>query len=102
MYHFFSGAAVVVVALDEPSLDAVSDAPPSAGLGSPSHKSLPATLSIDQLRQVGPHQVEDPQDDRGDDRHDDDDYRRRADFLGGWPGDFLELARNFVGEVVDA
>src|SRR5678816_2954014 len=51
------------------------------------------TLAIDQLRQVRPYEVEHAEDDRRDDRHDDDNERRGADFLGGRPRHLLELAR---------
>ena len=55
-------------------------------------------LSIDQLREVRPHEVEQAEDDRRDDRHDDHDDGRGADFLGRRPGDLLQLGRDLVGE----
>src|SRR5690349_6303318 len=60
------------------------------------------SATIDQLREVRPHHVEQAEDDGGDDRHDDHDEGRGADFLGGGPRDLLELGGNLVGEAVDA
>src|SRR5215467_7889811 len=100
MYHFFSprsGAA------DSPCGASV-DAPASALFGWPESvpPALSATLAIDQLREVRPDEVEHAEDHRGDDRHDDDNEGGRTDFLGGRPGDLLELAGDLVRQVVDA
>src|SRR5215510_10523130 len=99
MYHFFSPAAGLSPSL--PSLRSLpsGDTPASVPLGSPRSAALPP---IDQLREVGPDEVEQPEDDRRDDRHDDHDDGRGADLLGGRPRHLLELARDLVGEVVNA
>src|SRR5689334_14160688 len=61
-----------------------------------------AGLSIDQLRDLRPDEVEGAEDQGGDDRHADDDESGRADLLGGGPRHLLELGRDLDGEAVDA
>src|ERR1700759_2412400 len=94
MYHFFSPADGAPAA-SPPSAVSAAAASRSWGSGFP-------TLPIDQIRKTRPREIEQEQDDRRDDRHRDDDEGRRAHFLRGGPGDLLQLARDFIGEVIDA
>src|SRR5690348_4008893 len=102
MYHFFSAVGGGIEGVEsEPVVDDDDDEPelvaPSESFGSGA-----ATLSIDQLREVRPGEVEQAEDDSGDDCHDD--HRRRSPtyLFGGGPGDLLELARDFIREVIEA
>src|ERR1700733_2523099 len=94
MYHFFS--AVGDGGAADGSTEPASDAD-DADSGAVSVSSGAVALSIDDLREVRPDEVEEAEDHRRQDRHDDDDDRGRADLLRRRPGDLLQLGSNFVG-----
>src|SRR4051812_923490 len=107
MYHFFSavGGAVTwpldVMGCPLPSAFSVcSIGGADSSADSDSWGSFGPALSINQLRDVRPHEVEQTENDGRNDRHDDDDQRCRADFLRARPRDLLELRRHLVGEAV--
>src|SRR4051812_16186548 len=113
MYHFFSepggggstrgpSPELLPVAEPEPPFDAFVSDCSTGGVASAASVSLGSVdaLSINQLRDVRPNEVEQTENEGRDDGHDDDDHRCRADFLGGWPSDLLELRRHLVCEVV--
>src|SRR5262249_34461902 len=104
MYHFFSVPSAGLSPLPGRSPSSAEAEPwPGSVVAPRSPRLVPAGLAaIDQLRDVRPDQVEQAEDDRRDDRHDDHGERGGADFLGGGPGDLLQLARDLVGEVIDA
>src|SRR5258708_796884 len=112
MYHFFSAFGGAICCCDgraggsacaagsavfRSSTGGAASSATSVSLGSGE-----VPLSINQLREVRPSKVEEPEDECGDDRHDDHNHGRRANFLRGRPRHLLELGRHLVGEVVDA
>src|SRR5262245_30955517 len=104
MYHFFSATGAAGVGAGD-SLPVSSPTGGAAASGDTSSSgaaayALSTVLPIDQLREVRPDHVEQAEDDRGDDRHDDHDHGGCADFLGSRPRNLLQLARDFIGEPV--
>src|SRR3569623_286709 len=101
MYHFFSAPAGRGMA-GTPSAAAADLGCSGCAGASVVGAGVSVPLSINQLREVRPDEVEQTEDQCRDDRHDDDDERCRADFLGGRPGDLLALGGDLVGEVINA
>src|SRR4029078_9804163 len=111
MYHFFStftgsaAGASETAPSSAPSAAAPSceSDPMSTGGVLSASESLPSwgvPLSIDQLRQVRPSKVEQPEDHSRHDRHHDHPDRRGAHFLRRRPRDLPELGSDLVGEGV--
>src|SRR5215212_2595118 len=96
MYHFFSPAGAAGAAPPD-----VSSAGSAASVSSASASGA-VDLPIDQLRQVGPDEVEHAEDGRRDDGHRHHDERGGADLLPRRPGDLLQLTGDLVGQRVDA
>src|SRR5579862_1084365 len=58
--------------------------------------------TIDELRHLGPDEIEEAEHDRGEDRHADHDDGRGADLLRGRPRDLLQLGSDLGGHAVHA
>src|SRR5690606_38514900 len=112
MYHFISPGGWGAAVAPPPFPPSVLAAPAAvSGLASSeacggvaslatscSFGSCGVPLSINQLREVRPNEVEQTENQRRDHGHHDDDDRGRTDFLRRRPGHLLQLARNLVGE----